>query len=427
MLQDVVQSQKREWEEIRARRYVARTSAPAPVSADLAEVVIGPRRAGKSCYAAHLAMAQPAPCGYLNFDDERLLAPTGGVQPDELLASVDEVYGRPPVLLLDEIQNLANWELWVNRLQRAGRRLILTGSNAHLLSSELATHLTGRHFSIPLLPFSFAEFLVARERDASELTAAELAAECRLYAASGGFPEVVLKQLSALEYLRTLVGAVVHKDIVLRHGVRAPQGLDALARCLLSQPGGAYSFRALRQATGCRSVHTMKKYVGYLEQTFLMFTVPRFSYKLREQSAAPKKCYVIDNGLIGAAGFMSSANHGRLLENLVAISLYRRQLQGGCELFYWQDPQKAEVDFLVFRDREVKSLVQVCASTADPKTRAREIRGLLHASKALGCSDLLLLTEGGEDETVETWQGYSAKIRWQPVSKWLLAADEPVR
>jgi len=421
MWHDVVLSQRREWESIRARSYVARTSAPDPAAADLARVVIGPRRAGKSSYAAHLAVAEGVACGYLNFDDERIASPAGKAALDHLLAAVDAVYGNPPLLLLDEIQNLAGWELWVNRLQRCGRRLILTGSNAHLLGSELATHLTGRHLSIPLLPFSFAEFLAARGRVAGDLTSAELAAACRTHAATGGFPEVVLKDLSAHDYLRTLLGAVIHKDIVLRHGVRAPQALDTLARCLLSQPGGAYSFRTLRHATGCRSVHTMKKYVGYLEQAFLFFTVPRFSFKPREQSAAPKKCYAIDNGLAEAAGFMSSPGHGRLLENLVAIALHRRQLRGELQLFYWQDPQKSEVDFVIHQDRTVKSLVQVSATTNEPRTRARELRGLLNASRALGCTDLLVLTEeAGASTTIESWQGYSTEVRWQPVSRWLL-------
>lgn len=417
MLQDILITQQREWRSLLTKKYIPRTSVHDPEAGDLARVVIGPRRAGKSFYAAHLAGAAAETCGYINFDDERLARLTDY---DALLAAMDAVYGLPGLILLDEVQNLPGWELWVNRLQRSGRRLIITGSNAHLLSSELATHLTGRHFSIPLLPFSFAEFISARRGDAPP-TRAELAQECLGYSRSGGFPEIVLKGIAGQEYLRTLVSAVIHKDIVVRHGLRAPQALDQLAMCLLSQPGGAYSFRTLRDATGCRSVHTLKKYVGFLEQAYLLFTVPRFSFKPREQAASCKKSYAIDNGLITASGFQSSPNHGRLMENLVAIACHRRQLRGEIRLYYWQDPQKAEVDFVIHQDRSVRTLIQVCVNPENPKVLEREIRGLLKASRELRCMDLLLLTDSQEGESQESWQGYTATVRRRPLWEWLLS------
>lgn len=419
MYRDIVLSQKQEWDLLTSRPYVARSSAHCPPAGHLVRVIIGPRRAGKSSYAVHLAKSESARCGYLNFDDERL---TGAVDTDGLLAGLDAVYEKPDVLLLDEIQNLPNWELWANRLQRSGRRLVITGSNAHLLGSELATHLTGRHLTIPLLPFSFPEFLVASKK-AKELTSSAAVENCRDYAQMGGFPEVVLGEVAGPTYLRTLSAAMIHKDIVMRHRLRAPQALDALAMCMLSAPGGQYSFRKLRAATSCRSVHTLKKYTGYLEQAFLIFTVPRFSFKPREQSAAPKKSYVIDNGFVSAAGFQSSSNHGRLLENLVAIELHRKQLRGDVQIFYWQDPQHAEVDFAVFQNRSVTQLIQVCADSRARDVRAREVRGLLKASQELGCRDLLLLTEAEEGEATETWHGFSATVRRQPLWHWLMDND----
>ena len=415
MLHDIILSQKREWEGLLAKPYIPRTSVAAFEAEDLARVVIGPRRAGKSFYAAHLAGKDAPHCGYLNFDDERLAEISDN---DALLAALDTVYGSPQLLLFDEIQNHPRWELWVNRLQRNGRQLILTGSNAHLLSSELATHLTGRHLSIPLLPFSFAEYLSATAAGA-ELTRAEMTEACLTYSRTGGFPEVVLKGLSGPEYLRTLVAAVIHKDIVVRHHLRAPQALDALALCLLSQPGGSYSFRRLREATGCKSVHTLKKYVGFLEQAFLLFTIPRFSFKPREQSSSAKKAYAIDNGLVTASSFQSSRNHGRLMESLVAIACFRQQLQGKHRLYYWQDPQKSEVDFVLHAGNSVQTLIQVCVDPDSPKVMEREIRGLLKASRELRCGNLLLLTERDSGERLETWQGHSATIRRQPIWEWL--------
>ena len=416
MWRDIVISQKGEWDLLTSRPYIPRSSAQCPSSGNLVRVIIGPRRAGKSSYAVHLAKSESARCGYLNFDDERL---TGAVDTEALLAAIDAVYGQPEVLLLDEIQNLPNWELWANRLQRSGRRLVITGSNAHLLGSELATHLTGRHLTIPLLPFSFPEFLAASKK-AKESTSSAAVENCRDYAQIGGFPEVVLGEVAGQTYLRTLSAAMIHKDIVMRHRLRAPQALDALAMCMLSTPGGQYSFRKLRTATSCRSVHTLKKYTGYLEQAFLIFTVPRFSFKPREQTAAPRKCYAIDNGLVLAAGFQSSPNQGRLMENLVAVTLHRRQLQDEIRVFYWQDPQHAEVDFLIFKDRAVATLIQVCAHARGGDVRNREIRGLLKASRELGCSDLLLLTESEEGEAVESWHGFSASVRRQPLWRWLI-------
>jgi predicted AAA+ superfamily ATPase len=149
---DLVIEQKREWQTLLERSYVKRDVVLPSGIENLARVVVGPRRAGKSVFAAHLAANEKGVSGYVNFDDERLARLT---DTSALLAALDAVYGEPSVLLFDEIQNVPDWELWVNRLHRQGRRLILTGSNAHLLSSELATHLTGRHFSIPMLTFSF--------------------------------------------------------------------------------------------------------------------------------------------------------------------------------------------------------------------------------------------------------------------------------
>ena len=418
LIQDIVLDQQREFKSLLDRRFVDRQAGIPLGIQDLARVVIGPRRAGKSIFSIHMAHDEEPGCGYVNFDDERL----GGLaDTDGLLAAMDAVYGNPRLLLLDEIQNVPQWELWVNRLQRQGRKLILTGSNAHLLSSELATHLTGRHFCIPMLPFSFCEYLEATGKEhPSRMTEAEKREACRLYSRTGGFPEVVLKQMDGAVYLKTLTSAVIHKDIVMRHRLRAPQALDALALCLLSQPGGVYSYRRLAQATGCRSVHTLKKYVGFLEQAFLLFTLSAFSFKPREQAASLKKAYAVDNGLIGAAGFQSSENHGRLMENLVAVALFRQQLSGQARIYYWTDPQKAEVDFVVFRNNRVEQLIQVCVDAGTPKTEEREIRGLLKASRELGCGNLLLLTESEGRRQSESWHGMSGMVERMPISEWLL-------
>lgn len=415
-IQDILLAQRREREAGASGSYIERSSVVEVEPGSRIRVVVGPRRAGKSSYALHRTAVEPGGWGYANFDDERL----GSLEDyDELVVALDALYGNPEGLFFDEIQNLPKWELFVNRLHRGGRNLLLTGSNAHLLSSELATHLTGRHVQIPLLPFSFPEFVSAQAGGAR--TDLEMREACRKYARMGGFPEVVLKGLSGSEYLRTLLGSVIYKDILSRFRPRAPASIETIARCLLSQPGGEYSFHALTKATGCRSPHTLKKHISWLEEAFLVFTVPRFSFKPREQAASNKKAYAVDTGFVDAFGAALSPNWGRLFENLVAIQLLRRQLRGGIRFFFWKDPHGIEADFVVQDGLAIRQIIQVSLDTSDPKTRQREIRGLCKASRELGCHDLLLLTEKEEGYAEVAWEGASYPIRTMPVWRWLMA------
>ena len=417
---DVLLAQRREREVVRTAKYVERSSVIEAEAGGRIRVVVGPRRAGKSSYAMHKTSVEAGGWGYANFDDERL---TRLQDYDELVVALDGLYSNPAGFFFDEIQNLPRWELLVNRLHRTGKNLLLTGSNAHLLSSELATHLTGRHVQIPLLPFSFAEYVSALGR--GERTELEMREACRNYARTGGFPEVVLKGLTASDYLRTLVTSVIYKDIVSRFRPRAPGSIETIARCLLSQPGGEYAYHALTKATGCRSPHTLKKHIGWLEEAFVIFTVPRFSYKAREQAASNKKAYAVDTGFVDAFGTALSPNWGRLFENLVAIELFRRQLRGEIRFFFWKDAHGIEADFVVQDGLVIRQILQVSLDTSDPKTRQREIRGLCKASRELGCRDLLLLTESEEGLTEEPWEGSVYPVRSIPIWKWLANARKP--
>ena len=431
-LHDILLTQKREIDAQLADAFIPRTSAPNPDAADLIRVITGPRRAGKSSFAAHLAAHETRErgnktFGYANFDDERLASLDDY---DALLAAIDTLHGKPRLLFLDEIQNLPRWELFVNRLHRSKRRLILTGSNAHLLSSELATHLTGRHLALPLLPFSFREYLDAKTASppaapapAPALTQTETAELCRAYATGGGFPEPVLKNLSRDAYLKTLLHAVLFKDIVGRHRIRATRALEDMVTFLLSNTGSEYSYATLATLLGSRSDNTVRKYLGYLEQTYLLFSVPRFSWKVREQAAFNKKAYAIDNGLATAAGFHFSAGLGKLYENMVAIALHRRQLLGASRLYYWKNAQQEEVDFVQQTGRRVTALIQVCTDATAPKTRDREMRALLKASQDLRCDNLQLLTETESGEETLAWHGAKRKITLAPISRWLLEND----
>ena len=413
MFNDALIQQKREFEQRLSEPYVERHFPAAALrDSDLVKVIIGPRRAGKSFFAARL-LGRMGGGGYVNFDDERL---AGASDLDGILHTMDDVYGCPDHLLLDEIQNVPRWELWVNRLQRQGRRLLLTGSNSNLLSTELSTHLTGRHQQILLFPFSFPEL---PRLQGTELTGAEQRSLLDAYLREGGFPEPWVKKYDRAEYLRTLVNSVLYKDIVKRFRIRALQGLEDLAHYLFSNIAKEFSYQTLGRVTRCRSVHTVAKYLRYLEEAFLFFTVRRFSFKAREQTAANKKVYCVDNGMITALGFRSSPDEGRLLENLVAVVLRKRELNQLAQVFFWRGTQNEEVDFVVREGLKVTGLIQVCRDVSDPKTRSREIRALLKAGSELGCRDLLILTPAVEKEESAQWFGIKGDIRYLPMWKWL--------
>ncbi|MFC2173657.1 ATP-binding protein [Acidobacteriota bacterium] len=416
MIRDIILLQKREIEDRMSEDYVERELALKKPSRDLVTVILGPRRAGKSFFAMHL-IGRTGRFGYVNFDDERLSELDNY---DELTAALNVVYQNPKYLLLDEVQNLPKWELFVNRLQRQGFCLTITGSNAHLLSSELATHLTGRHIPVVLFPFSFPEYIRALGRD---LTNPELAEELRRFAEIGGYPEPLLKDLSRREYLTTLLRSILYKDIVVRHRIRSPQGLEDLASYLMANIAHEYSLNGLAKVTHFRSVHTVEKYLRHLEEAFLFFSVRRFSFKVREQVRSNRKIYCTDNGMITASSFRFSSNLGNLYENLVAISLKKQELDGRLSFYFWKNEKQEEVDFVVKKGIRVTSLLQVCLNLDDPKTKQREIRALLKASSELRCKKLYIISDVTEGVEEVSWYGLSGRIRFVPLRKWLLETD----
>ena len=244
MLRDIVLLQKRELESRLQETYVERKmSISWDLGDDLIKVITGPRRSGKSFYSVHL-IQKTGSYGYINFDDERL---TAVEDYDEIVSAVNAVYGHPRYLLFDEIQNLPRWEMFINRLQRQGFRLLITGSNANLLSSELATHLTGRHAAHVLFPFSFGEVLATSEGQRTEI---EKMAALDAYAEQGGYPEPLLKKIDRRDYLRNLLQSTLYKDIVKRFKIRSVQGIEDLTLYLMSNIAREYSFNAL---SGVRS------------------------------------------------------------------------------------------------------------------------------------------------------------------------------
>jgi predicted AAA+ superfamily ATPase len=417
-MRNIVASHRIERDELLKRVFVPRqglAEAVRSMHGTLIKVVIGPRRAGKSVFALQMLSAA---CGtdfaYINFDDERLLSP---VDLDELLTAMIQIYGGTKTFFFDEIQNVEGWELFVNRLQRRGYNIVLTGSNAHLLSRELSTHLTGRYQEFRLLPFSFAEYLKARDFPLDErLEARErqglLLKQLADFMACGGYPEVVVGGAEPSGYLATLFDSILFKDVVKRHNVRFAGKLQDLSRWLVGNVAREYSCTSLKNALAFRSVHTVENYLGYLLEAFLFMSVTRYSPKAKLRLSAPRKIYGYDTGMVNAVRFRVGSDTGRFLENLVAVELYRRNI----EFYSFKCTNGKEVDFLLRSTGVADQLLQVCYDLSEPKTRRRELQALAAAGDELGLTSCTVLTwdeEGCESHTNVT-------IKYIPVWKWLL-------
>ncbi len=382
-------------------------------------VITGVRRCGKSTLA-HLLLRN-LQYAYINFDDERLeTMQTSDL--NKILEAFYQLYGNVRFLIFDEIQNVPKWELFITRLQRS-KNVIITGSNSKLLSGELATHLTGRHVDIFLLPFSFGEFLSFRRVSYDPYLTKDRAKirNClKEYVVRGGFPEG-----DDPNYVRSIYNDILTKDILFRHSVKFKSTFKELSRLAISGFSNELTYSSLKNAVGVKSVHTVKNYLSMLEEAFLVFSLPKFSFRFKEQMREPKKFYVVDNGLITALGFRLSENIGRLYENTVFMELKRRQgLRPDLELFYYKNVQGHEVDFVVKEGAKVAQLIQACYTLEGEETRKRELRALLHASKHLKCKNLLVITDDYDAEETVSWFGIKRKIRFMPLWRWLLEPSE---
>ncbi len=414
-MKNIVLGHKLERDELLRQKFVPREGvehARKNLENSLIKVIVGPRRAGKSVFA--LQILEGVDFAYLNFDDERLI---GLSDYDEILKAIMQVYGDTRYFLFDEIQNLDKWELLVNRLQRRGFNLVLTGSNSKLLSRELSSHLTGRYIQFRILPFSFAEFLKAKDFILDETINLKeqqgiLLNHLGTYLLTGGFPEIVVKNIDQQGYLKTLFDGILFKDIVKRYNIRQPQKLYDLGLYLLTNHSNEFSFNRLKNFLGFKSVHTVENYFGYFKEAFLLFDLERFSFKLRESIKSPRKAYGFDTGMIQAVKFRTSPDSGKLLENLVAIELLRREN----DLYYYKTRNNREIDFVVKEGLKIVQLIQVCYEMSPSyQTKNREIDGLAKAASELKCDNLTVLTwDYNGEETVN-----KKTVRIVPVWVWI--------
>jgi hypothetical protein len=414
MIKDVLLSQRGELNNKLKEHFNPRKIKLTNLENDLIKVVTGPRRCGKSFFAINELKQNVGNFGYVNFDDDRL---SGIKDYDEIISNLNLIYDKPKYLFFDEIQDLDKWELFVNRLQRQGYNLIISGSNSKLLSSELSTHLTGRHIEIRLLPFSFKEFT---ELNISDSNFADLKAMLGIYLESGGYPEIHTKQIVMTEYLRSLFDSIILKDIVKRFNIRLSDSILKLSHYLISNFANEFSLRNTTKIIDSLSVNTVKKYLAFLEESYLFFHLSKFSFKVKEQLRSEKKIYCVDNGFIKAKGFSFSPDRGRLMENLIAIELRRRSFNEGSEIYFWKNVLREEVDFVIKKGLKVESLIQSCLSIDNPKTIKRELRALAKASIEMKCKNLMILSENDDMEIPFEYNSQKFTIIVKPVWKWLL-------
>ena len=382
-----------------------------------AQVVIGVRRSGKSTLCFQALESADVKYAYADFDDERLQGIDAG-QLNELLEVLYKIYGDFEYLFLDEIQDVDGWHLFVNRMLRKKMHVVITGSNAKLLSSELATHLAGRAKEIHLYPFSFAEYCAMKgidtERQSTKAEGIRRAAFDE-YMRHGGFPEL-LSISDKRAYVSALVDNILKRDIEQRYNISYKAAFEQLAQHLLNVSPTSIVTTDLADTFHIKSEHTVKNYLAYLRQAFILIGIRKYTAKSKVR-VTQEKVYAVDVTLMNQrADAFAGDNLGWRLETVVLLHLMKRCKQNGWDLYYLKE-RSGECDFIVCSGKTVMQAIQVSYDTAAEKTRKREINGLLLANRQTQCENLLLLTDHEYGDMVKN--GHRITIR--PVYDWSIS------
>lgn len=371
----------------------------------------GIRRGGKTTIiyqiiASLLKDHKPFQLLYVNLDDE--------VLKQESLDSIYSFYRQQKnpdefaFVFFDEIQNINEWEKFLKKYYdlREKVKFVISGSSANLLRGEFSTLLTGRNLTFTIFPLSFNEFLDFAKVDYKSVTTktkSRLFYELNHYLEFGGLPEVYFKDKELKEILlKQYFDDIIYKDIVKRHNINANK-ITSLAIYLLTNIANPFTIRKIKNFTGL-SIDSIRDYLSYLENAYLVLPVEHFSYSLKETAQRPKKSYALDSGLRNIVGFRFSSDIGRLAENCVRAELQRR----GCEVYYWKE--KGEVDFVI--KNKDNSLTAINVSFTDEMDN-REIQSLLDFKERFKkAQKLIILTKDTEEE--------KKGISFVPLWKWLL-------
>ena len=415
LLETILTDQHEELEERRNDKLCQREEEQLiDLNSPQAQVVIGVRRSGKSTLCFQALEHAKVKYAYADFDDERLNG-LEAKQLNDILEVLYKINGDFDYLFLDEVQNVEGWHLFVNRMLRRKMHVIITGSNAKLLSSELATHLSGRAKEIQLYPFSFTEYGTMKEADMEKRTTKAEGfrrAVFDAYMKDGGFPEL-LSISDSRTYIKDLVDNILRRDIEQRYKIAYKEAFEQMAHHLLNVSPASVVTTDLAAIFRIKSEHTVKNYLSYLKQAFLLIGIKKYASKSKVR-LTQEKVYAIDVALMNRRenAFVGD-NLGWRLETIVLIQLLRKCKANGWDVYYLNE-RSGECDFIVCDGNTVLQAIQVSYDISSEKTRKREINGLLLANKQTKCDNLLLLTDHEYGDIEE--DGHRISIR--PVYEW---------
>lgn len=373
-------------------------------------ILTGIRRSGKSTMLRQIMQNKEDYC-YVNFEDERFI--DFKAQDFELLNEVlIEVYGNPTIYFFDEVQNIDKFEIFVRRLQDQGKKIIITGSNASLLSKELGTRLTGRYKAFEIYPFSFNEYLSFKKIEFNRewFYAAEKKVKLiklfDYYFHNGGFPEYLKNKDK--DYIRTIFDNILYRDIIARYSIKKQRVIRELVNVLATNISSLFTYNSLKKSLGLANSITVKEYISYLNNSYLFFELQKFDFSVKRQLNSPKKIYLIDSAF-NQLGLNFSMNSGKILENVVFIQLKRKDK----EIYYYSSNN--ECDFVVKEGAKVREAIQVCY-VLNEDSKERELDGLIEAMDNFKLKEAMILTYEQEQEL----NVKGKKIKVLPIWKWLL-------
>ena len=380
---------------------------------DFIVIISGVRRCGKSTLLNEFRKNQKHNKYYLNFDDERL-NDFKVKDFDKLYKVFTELYGDEKTFYFDEIQNIFGFEKFLRRLYEKNK-IYITGSNSNLLSKELGTHLTGRYVQIELFPFSFSEFLkfkkikVEKNDFYKRVEISKIKNLFREYLKYGGFYQFL--NTKDKDFFKYLYDSILYKDVIVRYKLQNEKNIKDVLYYLISNVGKEFSYNSLKNITNILNSTTIKEYINYLEEVYLIFTINKFDYSLKKQLVNPKKVYSIDIGLSNSISFKFSEDFGRQLENIVFLHYKRKSIY---EIFYHK--KKFECNFLLKEKDKIVKAVQV-TKTINYENEKREVMGLVESVKEYSLKEGLILTY--EDEERDFVKD-KIKIKVRQIWKYLL-------
>ena len=395
------------------------------MSTGLIKAIIGPRRAGTTTLMYQVIQylidsgVDPNNILFLNFDDNNVY----NTDLDLILNECRRITPGISHIFLDEVQAKQGWDRWIRTMYdtKQFQQIFVSGSSSSLMKEDISDVLAGRHLTIHILPFSFGEFVNYVSDDLFtegniDQNKAKILNLLDRYLERGGYPEAVdLEEPFKTAYLSELFDDMVARDVVARHGADYSIA-KRLAYYLHSNTSKVQTIRSISRSLDI-SPDTVSKYIRYLESAYLVHSLDRFSYKVKQQMRPMKKYYSLDQGLAAAVSFRFSDDRGRILENVVLLELLRRTVdRSDSRIFFFRADSDRETDFLVMEKERPTELIQVCWDPTDPRTMKRELDSISEAMRFFKIKRGSVITENKEgSEKVD-----GGEVIFIPIWKWIL-------